>query len=99
MGRLSVLLVTVCLQKVSIWQGPGIRNAMELKASSHTVGFGYGRAFFSDVRCQTVNATLWEVLAALFAGVRIAVAVVVELRPTHEVLQDQRVWLATHCDR
>ena len=45
---------------------------------------------------QAIDSTLWEVLAALFARVRVTVAVVVELRPAHEVLKNQRVWFATH---
>lgn len=75
---------------------PG-RDAVELETRPHAVGVGDGRAFLGDVRRQAVDAALGEVLAALLAGVRVAVAVVVELWPAHKVLEDEGVRLATHC--
>jgi hypothetical protein len=51
------------------------------------------------VRRQAIDAALGEVLAALLAGVRVAVAVVVELGPADEILEDEGVRLATHCAR
>lgn len=75
------------------------RDAVELETRPHAVGIGNGRAFLGDVRRQAVDAALGEVLAALLAGVRIAVAVVVELWPADKVLEDEGVRLASHCAR
>lgn len=72
-------------------------DAVELETGAHAVGIGDGRAFLGDVRRQAVDAALGEVLAALLARVRIAVAVVVELWPAHKVLEDEGVRLAAHC--
>lgn len=85
-------------ERLALNSGPG-GDAVELEAGSHAVGIGDGRAFLGDVRRQAVDAALGEVLAALLAGVRIAVAVVVELWPADEVLEDEGVRLATHCAR
>lgn len=73
-------------------------DAVELEAGSHAVRVGDGWTFLGDVRRQAVDAALGEVLAALLARVRIAVAVVVELRSADEILEDEGIRLSTHCD-
>jgi len=50
-----------------------------------------------DVCGEAVNAALGEVFAALLAGMGIPVAVVVELGPALEVLEDEGVRFAAHC--
>lgn len=49
------------------------------------------------MRCQAIDPSLWKVLAALFARMRISVAVVVELRSPDEVLENEGIGLAAHC--
>ena len=70
---------------------------MELQAGAHAVRLGNSWTLSGDVRCQTVDPALGEVLAALLARVRIAVAVVVEFGASNEVLEDEGVRLAAHC--
>jgi hypothetical protein len=75
----------------------GIRDTMEFKASSHTIGFVDGGTFLGDMRGQAIYPAFRKVLTALLASVRIPVAVVVELGAPDEVLKDEGIGLAAHC--
>lgn len=72
-------------------------DAMEFETGSHAFRVGNGGASFGDMSCQTVDSTLGEVLSALLARMRVSIAVVVQLGPALEVLEDQRVRSASHC--
>lgn len=49
------------------------------------------------MRRQAIDTTLWKTFAALFARVRISVAIVVEFGSTVKVFEDEGIGLATHC--
>lgn len=97
-GNVHSLAVGLRIRRRSLWGGTGVGDAMELEAGSHAVRLGDGGAFLGDVGGQAIDAALGEVLAALLTGVRVPVAVVVELGASDEVLEDERVGLAAHCE-
>lgn len=97
-GDVHCLAVGLRIRRRSLWGGTSVGDTMELEAGSHAVRLGDGGAFLGDVGGQAIDAALGKVLAALLTGVRIPVAVIVELGPSDEVLEDERIGLAAHGD-
>jgi hypothetical protein len=96
---LLTVIARVAIGLASLCSGSGMSDTMKLKTGAHAVGVGYSWAFLGDVRRETVDSTLGEVLAALLAGVGVSITVIVELGPSDEILEDEGVRLATHCAR
>lgn len=72
-------------------------DAMKFKAGSHTFRVRDGGTSFGNMRRQTVDTALGEVLSALLARMGVSIAVVVQLGATLEVFENQRVRPASHC--
>jgi hypothetical protein len=45
---------------------------------------------------EAVDTALWEILTACFAGMRIAVAIIIELRAALKVLQNEAIRTPAH---
>lgn len=97
-GDVDSLAVGLRIRRRSLRGRTSVGDTMELEAGSHAVRLGDGGAFLGDVCGQAVDAALGKILAALLTGVRIPVAVVVELGASDEVLEDERIGLAAHGD-
>lgn len=78
--------------------GTSTAKAMKLKAGTHAIRVGNSRAFLGDVIRQAVDSTFGKVFATSFAGVLIAVTVVIEFSPADKVLEDKRIGLSSHGD-
>ena len=96
-GYGRMLPIRLRIGQRTVWRGSRIRNAVQLKTRSHAIRLGNGRAFLRDMRRQAIDPALGEEFAALLAGVRISIAIVVEFSSADEILQDEGIGLAAHC--
>jgi hypothetical protein len=66
-----------------------IWNIVQLEESFPTIRGADSRAFFDEMRSETIDSTLRELLTTGLASMLITIARVVELCTTNEMLQDQ----------
>ena len=66
-----------------------IRNIVQLEKRLSTIRSADSWAFLDEMRSETIDATFGESFSAGLAGVLVAVAGVVELCATSEVLENQ----------
>jgi hypothetical protein len=66
-----------------------IWNIVQLEESFPTIRGADSRAFFDEMRSETIDSTLRELLTTGLASMLITIARVVELCTSNEMLQDQ----------
>lgn len=96
--RASGVGLAVDLAESRLWFAATAIEPVDVKgyARIDPLGLGDGGTGFGDVVLEGLDATFGEVCTAGFAGMAVSIAVVIQLRPPLEIVQDQRIRTTPH---
>lgn len=72
-----------------VFEVVGLRHIVHFEDCRLAISFGEAIALLNQMVGQAVDATLGELLAAVFTGMGIAIARVIKLSTSQKVLEDQ----------